>query len=80
MDEITIIRKALRKLAPGVSVRRGRGTATCWIEVWGSGEYRYFTPAQLAGLNRIGLPHGGNCAVISPDDQPHWARKLAACA
>ena len=75
-EEIKLIRKALKKLAKSLSVRRGRGTAYGWIEIWGSLEFGEFTEEEREALERFGIPAGGNCAVISPDDR-RWAVERA---
>lgn len=48
----------------GVRVRGGRGTAWGWIDVWGSGRFSEFTPAQGQAVERItGSKLGLNCWV-----------------
>ena len=74
--QIGAIRKALKKLCPTLSVRRGSGTAYGWIDVWGSGdEFRNFTDEEKRALEKFGLNYGGNCAVISPEDRKYYAEK-----
>ena len=75
--EIAIIRKALKSLAPTLSVRKGRGTAYGWIEIWGSGRFREFTEKEKRALEKFGLPYGANNAVISPESRRYWVEKAA---
>ena len=73
--EIGLIRRALKRLAPTLSVRRGRGTAYSWIEIWGSGEFRDFTEEERRALEEFGLPYGGNFAGISPERRRYYVEK-----
>lgn len=73
--QIGTIRKALKSLCPTLSVRRGRGTAYSWIEIWGSGEFGEFTKEEKQALEKFGLNYGGNCAVISPEDRKYYVEK-----
>jgi hypothetical protein len=73
--DIATIRKALKRLAPPISVVRGRGTAADWIEIWGSGELREFTEEERRALERLGLPYGANSAGVSPEDRKYYVRK-----
>ena len=50
-QQIGIIRKALKKLCPTLSVRRGSGTAYGWIDILGSGEFHYFTEKEKQVLD-----------------------------
>lgn len=79
-EEIASIRKSLRKLVPGLSVRIGKGTARGWVDIRGSGEFGHFTPEQMEGLRDLGISPGMNLAVISPDDRAYWMRKFDALA
>lgn len=74
-EQIGIIRKALKSLGPTLSVRRGKGTAYAWIEIWGSGEFGEFTKEEKQALEKFGLNYGGNCAVISPEDRKYYVEK-----
>lgn len=76
IEEIAVIRRALKKTCPTLSVRNGRGTAWGWVEISGSGDCGRFTPEENKALRSVGLNPGGNFAVISPDDRRRWARKL----
>ena len=73
--QIKTIRKALKGLCPTLSVRRGRGTAYSWIDIWGSGEFGEFTDQEKAALEKFGLNYGGNCAVIGPDNRKFYVEK-----
>jgi hypothetical protein len=75
--EIDLIRRALKREAPTLSVRRGRGTACGWVEVWGSGPFHEFTEGERRALEALGLDGGGNCAVISPEDTKRYAERAA---
>lgn len=75
-QEIADIRRALKKAAPTLSVRNGRGTAWGWVEISGSGECRTFTATERAALTALGLNLGGNFSVISPDSRGYWHKKL----
>lgn len=71
-----VIRKALKSKAPTLSVRIGRGTASGWIDVWGSGDCNMFTEQEKQALREVGMNFGGNCAVISPESREYWVKKL----
>ena len=75
--EIKTIRKALKLLAPSLSVRRGRGTGYDWIEIKGSKEWGEFTDEERESLIKVGLRPGANFAVISPDSRRYWVETLA---
>ena len=78
-QEIDSIRKAIKRVAPTVHVRRGRGTARWWIEVSGSAdEWGNFTNREKLQLQELGILHGANFAVIGPDDRDRVAHKLGA--
>jgi len=74
--QIADIRRALKKAAPTLSVRNGRGTAWGWVDISGSGEAGTFTPAERAALVALGMSPGGNFANISPDTRGYWHQKL----
>jgi len=71
-----VIRKALKSKCKTLSVRKGRGTAAGWIEIWGSGDFHDFTKEELETLKFFGIPAGGNCAVISPDNRKYYVEKI----
>lgn len=75
-EEIAIIRKAIKKRCPSLSVRGGRGTAYGWVEISGSGEFSNFSETERKVLKEMGFTPGGNFAVISPEDRRHWVKKL----
>lgn len=75
-QEISEIRKAIKRTVPTVSVRNGRGTAWGWVEISGSDDGGMFTGAERAGLSALGLSLGGNFSVISPDSRGFWHKKL----
>jgi len=75
--EVEIIRKALKSLAPTLSVRRARGTAYGWIDIWGSGEFHEFTEREKRALEKLGLSYGANCSVISPESRRYYVEKAA---
>ena len=71
-----IIRKALKKLCPTLSVRRGKGTAYSWIDVSGSGdEFGTFTEKEKQALDKFSLDYGMNAAVISPENRKWYVEK-----
>jgi hypothetical protein len=77
--EIGVIREALKRLCPTLSVRRGTGTAYTWIDIRGSEEFGKFTEGERRALEGFGLAAGGNLALISPEDREYYvdkARKL----
>ncbi len=74
-EDIKIIRKALKKRCPTLSVRNGRGTAWGWVEISGSGEYGNFTEVERKVLCDVGLTPGGNFAVISPESREYWRQE-----
>ncbi len=68
-QEIAEFRGLLKTWLPKVSVRQGRGTAACWIDISGSQTFGHFTDEETAGLKALGFSYGANAAVISPDDR-----------
>ena len=76
-QEIGVIRKALKGLAPTLSVRRDRGTAYSWIKIRGSLEFGEFTDEEKRALEKFGLNYGGNCALISPNARRYYVEKAA---
>jgi len=74
-EQIGVVRKALKKLCPTLSVRRGRGTVYGWIDVSGSGEFGNFTDEEKKALDRFGLNYGANFAVISPEDRKYHVKR-----
>jgi hypothetical protein len=74
---IRVVRKALKTRCKTFSVRMARGTAYGWIDIWGSDEFNHFTDEEKKVLEEFGIPYGGNCALISPDDRDYWVKKLA---
>jgi len=75
--EIKVIRKALKTLAPTLSVKKGRGTGYGWIGIRGSGKYGEFTEAEKKALETLGLRYGSNYTNISPDDTRFYVEKAA---
>ena len=76
-EQIKIIRKEIKKVAPKVSVRMGRGTAWGWVDISGSAsEWGIFTDEEREALTELGIRCGANCANISPDDRDWWVAKL----
>jgi hypothetical protein len=73
--QIATIRKALKKLCPTLSVKKGRGTGYSWIGIRGSGQYGRFTEKENEALRKFGLTPGGNFASISPEDREYYVKK-----
>jgi len=74
--QIDAIRKALKKLCPTLSVKRGSGTAYGWIEISGSkDEFHNFTENEVKAIKEFGISPGGNFAVISPEDRKYYVEK-----
>ena len=73
--QIGTIRKALKKLCPTLSVRRGRGTGYGWIEISGSKEFGNFTEQEKRALDKFGLNYGSNFSVISPENRKYYVEK-----
>jgi len=65
----------LKKLAPTLSVRRGRGTAYAWIDIRGSGEFGEFTEEERKALEKFGLSYCRNHTNISPDERRYYVEK-----
>jgi hypothetical protein len=59
-----------------IKVRKGKGTASSWVEVSGSGDYGRFTEQEAEALNEKGILHGLNCAVMNWEDQKYLADKF----
>ena len=75
-QQIDLIRKAVKKLCPTLSVRRGSGTAYSWIEISGSkDQFHNFTDEENQALKDFGLSPGGNFADISPEDRKFYVEK-----
>jgi hypothetical protein len=70
-----LIRFALKKKCKTLHVKLARGTAYGWIDIW-AGNYWEFTEEEKKALEYFGLPHGGNCCVISPEDTAYWIEKI----
>lgn len=73
--QIGTIRKALKKMCPTLSVRRGRGTGYGWIEISGSKEFGNFTEQEKRALDKFDLNYGSNFSVISPEDRKYYVEK-----
>ena len=73
-EAIKTIRKAIKSLAPTVSVRRGKGTAYGWIDIDGTAdEFGHFTNQEKEGLTEFGFYNvSGNIVLISPEAR-QWA-------
>jgi len=73
-EAVKMIRKAIKSLAPTVSVRRGKGTAYGWIDIDGTAdEFGHFTNQEKEGLTKFGFYNvSGNLVLINPDDR-EWA-------
>ena len=77
-DAIKAIRPAIKKVCPKVSVRRGRGTAYCWIEVSPAKGQAVFSEIERHYLAKLtGIQPGANFLVISPESQPWVAQKVS---
>jgi len=76
-EQVKIIRREIKKVAPKVSVKMARGTAWGWIDISGSAtKWGIFTDAEKQALETLGIAHGMNCANIHPDDRGYWVAKL----
>lgn len=75
-EATAIIRRELKRLCPTLSVRHGRGTSYCWVEISGSGPGGMFNPTEFSALAAVGLTPGGNFCVIAPEDQASWILRL----
>ena len=75
-QQIDLIRRAVKKLCPTLSVRRGSGTAYSWIEISGSkDQFHNFTDKENQALKDFGMSPGGNFADISPEDRKFYVEK-----
>lgn len=75
--EITTLRKLLKSRVPGLHIRGGRGTASGWVDINGSGPYERPTPEQGRALMELGLTHHPqNGTSIAPDKRAYWITKL----
>ena len=75
-QQIDLIRRAVKKLCPTLSVRRGSGTAYSWIEISGSkDQFHNFTDEENKALKDFGMTPGGNFADISPEDRKFYVEK-----
>lgn len=75
-EKIKLLRKWIKKVAPTVSVRMGRGTAWGWVEISGSGYGGKFTDKEKKDLDSLGFSYGGNFSVISPDEVEYYLAKV----
>ena len=75
-ENIKTLRKWIKKFAPTVSVRMGRGTSWGWVEISGSGQGGSFTDKEKKDLDSMGLSYGGNFSVISPDEVEYYIAKI----
>lgn len=80
VDEVAVIRRLLKQQAPTLSIRRGRGTSSGWVDIWGSGYGGGFTAHERQVLDAVGLQPGGNFAGIAPDARAFWIKKLGGLA
>ena len=74
-EDTKIIRKALKKVCPTLSIRMARGTAYGWIDIQGSKEYGAFTEKEKKTLTSFVINYGGNFAVIRPRDREYYREK-----
>ena len=75
-QQIDLIRRAVKKLCPTLSVRRGSGSAYSWIEISGSkDQFHNFTDEENKALKDFGMTPGGNFADISPEDRKFYVEK-----
>lgn len=74
--DIAELRGLLKDFMPKLSVRKGRGTGWGWLEIRGSAGNGHFTQSEMDGMAFIGLPHGANYCVISPEDRAFWLDKM----
>ena len=75
--EVATIRARIKGECSTLSVRQGKGTAACWVDVrGGTKEDSTFTKPELAAIKRLGLNAGGNFANISPQERANWAKRL----
>lgn len=71
---LKFIRRVIKARAPNVSVRKGTGTASTWIDIWSKGER--FTDEENKALKELGFIPGGNCTGIRPEDRESTALRL----
>jgi len=76
LEQIAMIRKAMKKECPTLSIRNSGGTAYGWVDISGSLEHGRFTEEEMEYLSKIQLGYGGNFANISPDSRKYWLAKL----
>ena len=74
-EDTKIIRKALKKVCPTLSIRMARGTAYGWIDIQGSKPFGAFTDQEKKTLTSFVINYGGNFAVIRPRDREYYREK-----
>ena len=74
-EQISVIRRALKKLCPTLSVTKGRGTGYSWIDIRGSGKGGEFTEQEKQALDKFGLGYGANFSVISPENRKYYVER-----
>jgi len=74
-EQISVIRRALKKLCPTLSVAKGRGTGYSWIDIRGSGKGGEFTEQEKQALDKFGLGYGANFSVISPENRKYYVER-----
>jgi len=63
-ERINKIRKIIKGKCKTLSVKGGRGTATGWIEISGSGAGGEFTDTERKVLTELGISYGANYSVM----------------
>jgi len=76
-EQVTLIRNHIKKFAPRLSVKRGRGTSYCWIDVTGP-DYGRLTEQEALVLYELGInstPNDtSNCAAIAPEKWDYFLK------
>lgn len=72
------MRNHIKKFAPNLSVKRGRGTAYCWIEILGRNESERLTEQEALTLFELGINQSpydkSNCGMIAPEKWDYFLK------
>jgi hypothetical protein len=81
-EEMKIIRRFLKRCAPGIRVYKGRGEARGWIIIKSHRDYAPFDVGEALALEAIGIyrytPDNINCVMIRPELTRYYAERAVS--